>query len=188
MTIDSSISGLRLDDKEQILYGLEVINSMYNITKIDLSKKKSEIILNDFRPTIWSPNQSTAFDGNAKLFYFCLNDSLFSFDINKKVIDKSLNLKIYNLQYNSINKRINGISFIDGKFQLAELEVDSDVINYFAFVDEISAIGSFSTLNENTGEYIFKGNGNLIHIVDQNGNVKTTYIFDFEKCLEFQGQ
>jgi hypothetical protein len=188
MPVGTSITGLRLDNNLQIMYGLEVINSKCNITKIDLDKKKSEIILSDFRPIDSNSYQSTAFDVSAKIFYFCLNDSLYSFDINKKVIEKSFNLKIYDLQYSSLNKRIYGISFIDGKFQLAKFNVNNDAIFYSPFTEEIFAIKTFSALNENTGEYIFKGNGNLIHIVDQNGKVKSTYTFDFESCLEFEGQ
>ncbi len=176
---------LNLDNHNQILYGFEIVDSKYNIVKIDLKNNKFEVLLKGFRQ-IGPENYHTkysALDEKGQKLYLSLNDSIFSFDIKNKIIEKAVKTgEIGMLQFNPVFNKLNGISFYK-EFKFAKLDIYHDYISRVPFSKVINGFYVYSTINENTGDYIFRTGGNEIQIVEQNGNIKNSYTFDGESGL-----
>ena len=181
------ILGLNLDNRNQILYGFDVIDSKFNIIKVDLKNNKLEVILKDFKPasTINYPTMYSTLDEIRQKLYLALGDSVFSFDIKNKKIEKAMKTgEIAMIQFNPYINKLNGIIFNDIK--LAKLDIYQNYFSSSSFSRNINGFYFCSTINGNTGDYIFRTGRNEILIVEQNGNIKNSYTFVGEVGLTVQ--
>ncbi len=187
-TSERGVLGLNLDTRNQILYGFDLIDSKYNLIKVDLNNNKLEVILKDFRPAGLNnyPPMYSALDETGQKLYLALSDSVFSFDIRNKKIEKAMKTgEITMLQFNPVINKLNGISF-NKVFKLAKLDIYHNYISSSSFSRELNGFYECSTINGNTGDYILRTGGNEILIIEQDGTIENSYNFDGESGLGVQ--
>lgn len=183
MFIGHNIYGLKLNSNEQLLYGFQQIDSTINLIKVNIIQKTIEVINSQFKG---DPNYfCTAMDLSGEKFYFSTLDSLYYFNLSEKILKKAIKIKANDLEYNSNTNELNYIGFVNCKFKLSKIDLDLVNIRNLDFSTEIEAFSGLSTFNTKTGDYVFKGNGSFLHIVDQNGNIKTLNC-DIDGSMEFQ--
>ena len=184
--IGDSVFGLRIDNKDQIIYGLIAQDSKYQFISIDLNTNNVNRKISQIDVHKVSDILGTALNSKNGKFYFCANDSLYSYDYLENRIEKTISSNILNIEYNSTTNELIGVGHFNFHFGLIKMDAELNNVQEIEFSQEILAFHCLSTFNYKTGDYIFMGNGYVIHIVDiQTGIVKDINA-EFEKGLEFQ--
>jgi hypothetical protein len=176
---------LNLDSHNQVLYGINLIDSRYNIIKVDIKKNNLEIILKDFKQAAQNnyPQMHSTLDETGQKLYLSFNDSIFSFDIKRRKIDKAVKTShIDNLEFNPVNNKLNGITY-NMDLKLAAMDIYHDFYSTYSLSSNIYGYYLSATINKNTGDYIFRTGGHEILVVAQNGTIKNSYPFDGETGL-----
>jgi hypothetical protein len=176
---------LNLDNHNQVLYGINFVDSKYNIIKVDFNKNNIEIILKDFKQAGQNnyPQMHSALDEKGQKLYLSFNDSVFSFDIKKRKIDKAVKTShIDNLEFNPVINKLNGLTY-NMYLNLAALDIYHDFYSTLSLSSNISDYYPSATINKNTGDYIFRTGHYEILVVAQNGTIKNSYSFEGESGL-----
>ncbi|MBN1183185.1 MAG: hypothetical protein JXB49_12905 [Bacteroidales bacterium] len=186
--IGDSVFGLRLDSKNEIIYGLIARNSKYQFVGINISGNNINRTITQINVPEISDIAGTALNSREGKFYFCANDTLYLFNLLENRIEKSIKSDINNIEYNSLSDELIGIGNINAKNCLIKLNSELTEIKTIEFSEEIWAYSISSTINKKTGDYIFKGNGYIMHIVNIETGMIENINAEIESGYEFQSK
>lgn len=101
-------------------------------------------------------------------YYFTSEEALIAVNIADGKIIKSFKLpypNTGNLQYNSITKKINGLSFIDGQFHYVEIDILAEEMKKVRPLHITGTSGSSGNIDCEKNKYYFVS-GRTIHVLD----------------------